>query len=188
MKELLYAILGFLFGIFARFVYDWNLDRKEARTIRQSLLLEILYMHEATQRLLLDKNLEKYRRGQFRDNDLGGSFWRPSYSTKIYDSHLAKIDRLLGPDLCLQLHYYYSLVKNLNEKSAEDDAEVNEDFAMNYLSASAHAYAIGNGSVKCLLDNSEAKKAMQGNLKSLVDTFNNKQNREYVSEILKGYR
>jgi hypothetical protein len=148
MKELLYAILGFLFGIFARFVYDWNLDRKEARTIRQSLLLEILYMHEATQRLLLDRNLEKYRKRQFRDNDLGGSFWRPSYSTKIYDSHAAKIDRLLGSDLCLQLHYYYSLIKNLNEKSAEDDADVNEEFALNYLHASAHAYAIGNGSVE----------------------------------------
>lgn len=188
MNQLLYAILGFLLGLFARFVYDWNLDRKEARTIRQSLLLEILYMHEAPQRLLLDRYIEEYRTGQFRDNDLGGSFWRPSYSTTTYQSHLNKIDRLLGSDLCLQLHYYYSLVKDLNERSAADDAEVNEDFAKNYLRASAHAYAIGNGSVECILGDSKAKKAMQDNLISLVNTFDDMQNRECVSEILRGYR
>jgi hypothetical protein len=188
MDQLLYAVLGFLFGLFARFVYDWNLDRKEARTIRRSLLLEILYMHEATQRLLLDKYFDKYRTGQFRADDLGGSFWRPSYSTNIYESHIAKIDRLLGSDLCLQLHYYYSLVKNLNEMASEDEAQVNQDFAINYLSSTAHAYAIGNGSVECILGNPEAKQVMQDNLKFLINTFDDDQRREYVAGIVREYK
>jgi len=144
-------------------------------------------MHEPTQRRLLDKYHDKFRTRQFQSGDLGGEFWRPFYSTKIYDGCVAKIDRLLGSDLCLQLHYYYSLVQRLNTKSAEDDSQVNYNYAMSYLSLSADAYTFGNGSVRCLLGNSEAKKSIQDNLMSLVDTFHNKDIWESVSGILSAY-
>jgi hypothetical protein len=119
---------------------------------------------------------------------LGASFWRPAFSTRIYESHIAKIDRLLGSDVCLQLHYYYSLVKGLNERNGQADAEVNEDFAKNYLGAVAHTYAMGNGAVEAILGNPEALKAMQDNLKSLLQIFDDIKGREYVAGLLRIYQ
>ena len=188
MQQLFSALLGFFFGIFARFIYDWNLDRKEANTIRQSLLLEILYMHEPTQRLQLDKYSQHYEKGRFEREDLFDSFWRPKYSTKIYESHTAKIDRLLGSDLCLQLHYYYWLIEKINERNCEDDSVVTDAFAMNLLTAVAHAYAMGIGSTEALMGKREARQAMRANLQSLIHEFEDEQHRQYIAQLLKKYK
>ena len=180
MEDLTSAFLGFLLGLFAKLIYDWNLDRKEARTISSSLLLEILYMHQPTQRLLLDKYQDSYKEGRFKD--LGASFWRPTFPTSVYDGHIGKIDRLLGSEPCLQLHYYYLLVKKLNARSAEEDKQVDEEFARGYLSAAVHAYLMGTGAVEAILGSREAIKEMRDNFVSLVESFNDSGSRERMQK------
>lgn len=187
MTELLSATLGFLLGLFSKFVYDWSLDRRERRTIRLSLLLELLYMHEPTLRLLLDRHLDYFKKGKFPPSELGEGFWHPTFPTRTYGSHIAKIDRLFGSDVSLQLHYYYSLMKNLNEMSSQPSDFIDQKYAMKYLSTVAHAYAMGNGAVEALLGNSEAMKALEDNLKSLLKSFDDLQERKYIADILTVY-
>ncbi|MDB6060524.1 MAG: hypothetical protein JWM78_627 [Verrucomicrobiaceae bacterium] len=188
MDPILNILLGFLLGLFSKFVYDWNLDRKEAHTIKQSLLLEILYMHEPAQRLQLDKYSEKYEGDAFTHEVLSASFWRPAYSTKIYENHMSKIDRLLGSDICLQLHYYYWMIEKLNAANADEATSFTSEFAKNYLNNVAHAYSIGTGAVEALLGNDEAKNAMHANLQALIDTFHDEPTRQTVAKILKKYK
>ena len=135
----------------------------------------------------LDKYKHEYERDSIGLEHLHNEFWQPKYSTGFYETHRGNIDRLLGSALCLQIHYYYSLIRKLNELTKIEDSAVTADFVKGYLEQESHIFCMGIGAVDALLGKQETKDALQSNLKSLIQNFNDPRYRRATSTLLKSY-
>jgi hypothetical protein len=180
------AMVAFVLGILSRYIADRMVDNKETTALREGLLLEILFMHQESRLYLLDRYCMEYKKNDFGTGDMF-DLWRPKYSTKFYDTHVAKVDRPFGSDTCLQIHYYYWLVALLNQDSSDDNMKVSKDTARTYLKRSAEAYRMGQGATGALLGISEAKESLLANMDRLVSTFKNKSSQDRIAGIVGNY-
>jgi hypothetical protein len=130
---------------------------------------------------------EAFEKNRIRGLDLGGGFSRPYFSTKIYENHITKIDRLFGSELSLQLHYYYLLIESLNECRSQPKDLIDEDYIKDYLNNAAHTFAMMTGAVDVLLDDKKAKKTLRRSVQGILNDCFDLSVRKVDAEILSSY-
>jgi hypothetical protein len=186
-KLLIGGLLGFLVGISTRLVYDWFQDKKEKKVLREGLLLEVIYMHNTNLRYHLDQYSVEYNKNSFDEEGLDEGFSMLKYSTIIYDTHIDKLDRLLLPELCLQIHYYYMLINQLNDWADSKDNEFTNKFIKRYLQHESTTFGTLFGVVDVLLQKPCAKDSLQVNFKSLTDKFDDENFLDSSAKLLEVY-